>query len=288
MDTNKNSYTIIYATVLVVFVAAVLAFVSSSLKESQQRNIDIEKKQALLSSVGLGGNADAVPDKNKYVEDEYSKYITSSYIVNGEGEKVEGDAFYVDLKTQNDLIKKIAASPENQKAALLSALELPVFTCTVDGKQVYILSCYGAGLWGPIWGYIALSDDFNTIYGTTFAHKGETPGLGAEIATPKFGDQFKNKQIFDGKTLTSVAVVKGGAEPGNLHEVDAISGGTITSQALDNTIRTWLQYYLPYIEAQQSALRAGTADTVAVQTDSTGIAATVQSSADADSENVNK
>ena len=113
----------------------------------------------------------------------------------------------------------------------VSKLTLPVFVCTLDdGSKVEIFPIYGAGLWGPIWGYVSLKNDYNTIYGATFLHKGETPGLGAEIATPMFSDQFK----------------------GSAHEIDAISGGTITSRALENAIRRWLEYYEPYLEKQKA------------------------------------
>lgn len=253
MDTNKNSYTIIYATVLVVFVAAVLAFVSLSLKDKQQKNIEVETQLSLLSSVGLAQNVSDAPNKNTYVENEYNKYIKNSFIVNYKGEVLEGNAFNVNLKEQFDIMKRVVLASDAEKDALKSEIKLPVFVCTLDdNSNIYILSCYGVGLWGPIWGYIAVKGDFNTIYGVTFAHKGETPGLGAEISTPAFGNQFKNKELFNNGTFSSILVVKGGAQQGNVHEVDAISGGTITSKALEETIKNWLDYYLPYMESQRN------------------------------------
>ncbi len=284
MDTNKNSYTIIYATVLVVFVAAVLAFVSSSLKDKQQKNIDVEKQQSLLSAVGLAGDASSASDKAKYIEDEFSRYISESYVVNISGERkdivkitegknavVNSPAFGIDLKKQFDIMKQIAIASSDKVAALKAELELPVFVCTLpSGETVYLLSCYGAGLWGPIWGYIALRSDFDTIYGVVFAHKSETPGLGAEIATAQFGDQFKSKEIFTDGKLSSIAIVKGGASAGNMHEVDAISGGTITSKALETTIQSWLGYYLPFIDkarelaATPMPIAAGAADSTEI------------------------
>ncbi len=263
MDTNKNSYTIIYATLLVVFVAALLAFVSSSLREKQQKNVEVEKQLSLLGSVGLGAEAASAPNKTAYVEQEFSKYIKKGIVVNAAGEVVSeaenteanpnavvaGEAFKIDLKTQFDLMKKIAAAPADKVASLEADVKLPIFVCDLpSNEQVYLFSCYGAGLWGPIWGYIAIRTDFNTVYGAVFSHKSETPGLGAEIATAKFCDQFKGKEIFTGNDLSSISIVKGGAPAGNMHDVDAISGGTITSVALENTLRSWLDNYLPYIE----------------------------------------
>ncbi len=262
MDTNKNSYTIIYATVMVVIVAAVLAFVSSSLKEKQQKNVDLEKQLSLLSAVGLGADANSAPDKTAYIEAEFSKYIKKALVVNGNGDVlsqsentasdpsaiIKGEAFKTDLKTQYDEMKKILASSPDKAKELVSALQLPVFVCDLpNGESVYLFSCYGAGLWGPIWGYIALRSDFNSVYGAVFDHKSETPGLGAEIASPAFYNQFKGKEIFGENTLESIEIVKGGATPGDLHGVDAISGGTITSKALEGTIKSWLEFYVPYL-----------------------------------------
>ncbi|HIT48042.1 MAG TPA: NADH:ubiquinone reductase (Na(+)-transporting) subunit C [Candidatus Coprenecus stercoripullorum] len=250
MNTNSNTYTIIYSTIMVVVVAVVLAYVSISLSGRQQANVETETRQSILYSVNLAREADQAKDKNSYIETEYKKYITDSYLVNAQGDRIEGDAFPLalasGLKSQYDIMKQ--SNPD------VSRLTLPVFVCTTEkGERVEIFAIYGAGLWGPVWGYISLNDDYNTVYGATFGHKGETPGLGAEIATPHFSDQFKGKCIFDGNTFTSVSVIKGGAPEGDIHGVDAISGGTITSRAVDNTIRQWFSYYLPYIEKQKAA-----------------------------------
>ena len=258
MNTNSNTYTVIYSTILVVVVAAVLAYVSISLSGKQQANVDTETRQSILYSVNLAQGADEAEDKNSYIEQEYNKYITDSYLVNAQGDRVEGDAFSLSLKSQYDIMKQ--SDPD------LSKLTLPVFVGTLDdGSHVEIFPLYGAGLWGPIWGYISLKDDYNTVYGATFLHKGETPGLGAEIATPNFSSQFEGKTIFDGDQLVSVSVVKGGAPEGDMHGVDAISGGTITSNALGRAIKQWLEYYEPYLEKQKAAKAAAVTTTNTVE-----------------------
>ncbi len=247
MNTNSNTYTVIYATVLVLLVAAILAFVSVSLKDRQQANVDTETRQSILSAAFLGEGADEADNKNAYVEAEYNKYITESFLVNAEGEKVEGNAFSLALKSQYDIMKQ--SNPDASK------LTLPVFVCTLDsGEKVEILPLYGAGLWGPIWGYIALKDDYNTIYGAAFLHQGETPGLGAEIATDKFRNQLVGKQIFGDNDFSKVAftIVKNGTGTGNINEIDGVSGGTITSNALGSTIDQWFTYYIPYLEKQRA------------------------------------
>lgn len=245
INTNSNLYTIIYATLLIVVVAAILAFTATSLKGRQQKNEDIETMSQILSAVNINITPGKGEDKSQYISDLYNKYITDSYLVDYKGEKVKGDAFRIDLKEQYDIIRLLKS--ENDPA--IEKLRLPIFVCTMDdGERVEIFAVYGAGLWGAIWGYIALEDDFSTISGATFAHAGETPGLGAEIATPKFSSQFKGKQIYNNQIFTSIIIKKGGATPGSLNEVDAITGGTITSSSLDKSISTWLKMYLPYIE----------------------------------------
>lgn len=250
MNTNSNTYTIVYSTILVVVVAAVLAFVSVSLSDRQNANVATETRQSILSSVNLAKEADQAKNKNSYIETEYNKYITDSYLLNVKGEKVEGEAFPLalasGLKSQYDIMKQ--ANPD------VDRLTLPVFVCTTDdGCRVEVFPIYGAGLWGPIWGYISLKDDYNTVYGATFLHKGETPGLGAEIATSWFSGQFEGKTIYEGGNMVSVSVVKGGAPEGDSHGVDAISGGTITSRSLEKAIRQWFEYYKPYFEKQKAA-----------------------------------
>jgi len=213
MDTNKNLYTIIYATILVIVVAVVLALASSLLKDRQQRNIEIERKQMVLRSVHLAADASKVDDKDSYIEREYAKYITDSSII-GNSQKL---VLYVCKMENND--------------------------------KYYIIPLRGTGLWGPIWGYISLADDFNTVAGAVFDHKSETPGLGAEITTPAFYNQFTNKQIFDNNgKYVSVQVVKGGAAKGNTHQVDAISGGTITSKAVEEMLHKNIAEYLNFFK----------------------------------------
>jgi Na+-transporting NADH:ubiquinone oxidoreductase subunit C len=213
MDTNNNLYTIIYATVMVVVVAVILAFAASLLKERQQRNVEIERKQMILRSVHLAQEASEAPDKNSYIEEQYAQFITDSSITADGEEKV----LYVCNKR--------------------------------DGNTFYIIPMEGTGLWGPVWGYISLEEDYNTVHGAVFDHKSETPGLGAEITTPAFYEQFAGKQIFDQSgNFLSISIVKGGAREGNPHEVDAISGGTITSQAVEEMIRKDIGEYLNFFK----------------------------------------
>jgi Na+-transporting NADH:ubiquinone oxidoreductase subunit C len=241
MNTNSNSYTFIYAAVLVILSAAALAYVSETLKPVQQNYRDTEKRLNLLAAVHLAGDAAHAPNKVDYVTAQFSKYITRSYVINGKGEEVAGNAFDIEMKQQYELLKK------NQ----IEALRLPVFECRLDdGSLLYVVQCYGQGVWGPIWGYISLKEDCNTIHGAVFSHKGETPGLGSDIATPKYASQFEGKTLFENGRFVSIAVVKGGAKPGDKHAVDAISGGTLTSNALQGMLFSSLEAYLPFFNVK--------------------------------------
>lgn len=260
MNKNSNTYIITYATILVVVVAAVLSFAAIQLKPQQEANVAVEKMGAILGSIGVGKDADtAAEGKDAYIKAQYEKYITSSFCVNASGEKSEGDAF--------DALSKL---PE----VFTLKTAMPVFEADVDGKVLYVVPITGKGLWGPVWGYIALEKDCNTIFGAKFDHKSETPGLGAEISTANFSDQFIGKQLFENGKFVSVDLTKGvGSSEGNPSAVDAISGGTLTSNGVKAMLATCLGDYVPFFEkvrAAQSANATQAAElTPALQTEQT-------------------
>jgi len=233
MNRNSNTYTVLYAAIMVIVVAALLASVSIALKPMQTKNSEIEKKQNILASVNIESS---VADAEKL----YAEKIVKEYVVDTKGELVEGaDAFNTDLK------KERAKTPEDRL--------LPVFECQTDEGLKYIFPLYGTGLWGPIWGYVALNEDMNTIYGANFDHQGETPGLGAEISTPMFEAPFVGKTIFDqsGK-LVSITVTKAGQEAPPEHKVDGISGGTITSKGLQKMLLDDFTSYQEFLKKKKS------------------------------------
>jgi len=262
MDTNKNTYTVIYTIVLVAIVATILAVVSIGLKPKQQENIKVEKQMNILNCDGLAADAKTVKDRNAYVQDEFEKYITEALIVNTEGEVIgnftekigDCDAFKVATADQFDIMRKIDGTEDQAaKEALAKDLKLPVFICSnPDGSKHYILSGYGAGLWGPIWTYIAVKED-GKIAGALFDHASETPGLGGEIVTDNFRNQFTDKVILSSGEVVPVTVVKGGNANADANEINAISGATITSKAVQTMITNWMNYYKPYLQKITSA-----------------------------------
>lgn len=226
INTSGNLYTIIYSAVMVILVAAMLAYTALSLKPYQLKNIEIDKKTQILSSI-------LVPSTAEDAEAKYNQYIVGSYIVNEAGEKVDGDAFGVELENE---IKKPA-----------SERKLPIFVAKTDNGEKLILPVRGAGLWGPLWGYVSLNEDKVTVYGVYFSHKGETPGLGAEIEQEFFQQEFKGKEIVKDGKVVSIAVMKKGQTAAGQDQVDAISGGTITSKGVEAMLKECLTPYQKFL-----------------------------------------
>ena len=219
-DTNGNAYIVLYSTVMVVIVATLLALAALGLQKRQYENELNEKKQAILASLSAS-------------DQRYDEFI-DAYVVDKNGARIDGEDVFALL---NDLPGAYAAG------------KFPVFEAR-DGRVVVPVT--GMGLWGPIWGYVALEKDMNTVAGVIMAHKGETPGLGAEISTAKYQANFVGKTIFEGDKFVSVTLRKGGAKD-PAHEVDAISGGTKTSDGVTAMLYNSLANYLPLLEAKRRA-----------------------------------
>lgn len=233
MNIQSNKYTYIYSTIIVLIVATGLALVATALKPAQDKNVEIEKKQNILTSIRIASDP-------LNAEELYSKYITDTYTLNSKGEKISGvDPFTVNLRSE---MKK---KPSERN--------LPAFEAKIGDSVLVIIPVYGKGLWGPIWGYVSFMKEdkvadgqphYNSVYGVMFDHKAETPGLGAEINQPFFMEPFRGKRIFNEQgEFVSVEVVKGGADPSSPYQVDAISGGTITSKGLEDMLNSSLITY---------------------------------------------
>lgn len=232
--TNTNSYTFIFAIILVVVVGSVLAFAATTLQPLQNENVRKEKMQNILATVGVETDRDSA-------EVLYNNYVKEAYVLDQNGDVIESeDAFSIDLK------KELRKSVDKQF--------FPIYIAEIEGENYYIVPLQGKGLWDDIWGYIALKDDVNTIKGAVFDHKGETPGLGAEITQVWFRERFTDEKIFDGSgNLIGVSVVKGRPDPSDKEDnkVDAISGATITGNGVSDMISERLKNYLPYLKKQE-------------------------------------
>lgn len=230
LDTNSDIYAIIYSAVVVVIVAFLLAGVSSALKPKQDANIALDKKKQILASLNERNLPDAAAT--------YDQLIVADQVVNAQGEVVaEKGGFDVKNEDVNDS-------------------NLPLYIADINGAKKYILPMTGNGLWGGIWGYIALNEDCNTIYGVYFSHASETPGLGAEIAGDKFQNRFTKdkdgnaivKKVYDEAGNVALAVEKGKGVAGEEYHIDAVSGATITCGGLQVMLETKLAPYYNYLK----------------------------------------
>lgn len=240
-NTESNVYTVLFATGMVIVVGALLAFLASSLKDKIAENKRIEKQQNILYAMGVNENDETsvVFVAKENVEAEFSKYISKQLVFEGEKVTENNEAYLIDLK-------KEAA---REKAG--ETRKLPLFVGEKDGKKLYIVPVRGKGLWDAIWGYVALTEDL-IVEGVYFDHKGETPGLGANIKERFFMDDFKGEYILDNGIFKGINVSKGNADPKNLDkkdfEVDAIAGSTITGDGLAMMLKKDLKMYVPHLK----------------------------------------
>lgn len=231
MNKQSNTYTILYIIIMVAIVGTALTLTAMALKPRQQANADADRMKQILAAVHISAT-------DTDVHALFDSHITGQLVVNAAGDTIGTDAFAVEVRDQTK-IKDPAARA------------LPVYICNAGpGKGTkYILPVYGAGLWGPIWGYIAVNADGSTIYGAYFDHQGETPGLGAEIAKPAFSGQFDGKTLIHDNTFIPVAVVKKGQKgPQGADTVDAVSGGTITSKGVSAMLDDCLKPYAAWLQ----------------------------------------
>lgn len=232
IDKESNAYTITFSVIMCVVVGTLLAVAAMALKPAQDKNIANEKMKNILAAIEITvEHADA--DK------EFPKYIKKGWVLNAQGEMISDkmeDAMAIDA------LVEYKDHPEEERSYAL-------FEAEKDGKKLYIMNCVGMGLWAGVWGYVSVGDDFNTVTGASFAHKSETPGLGAEISTPLFTKHFPGKKILDEQgNFVSIKVVKPGSVPLDEHKVDGISGGTFTSKGVDEMLNRCLKVYSTYFK----------------------------------------
>lgn len=249
MNTNGNAYTVIYTTIVVTLVAAILAFVAMTLKPKQDANIKAETISQMLTAAQFYTKDECSAMGNDKVLEAYSQNIKEAYTINLKGEKVR------DLNTEVKSIELqdgLKAQNKNIKDGS-DAADLPVYVFSKDGKSVTVVPVYGAGLWGPIWGYIALDEDLQTIVGAYFDHDSETPGLGAKIKDdPSFRAEFVGKKV-NVASDPVFSVVKVGTSADENSSVDAITGATMTSKGLGEAIAFWLKAYAPFLSSAAPA-----------------------------------
>lgn len=243
INTDKNSYTILFAIGMVLVVGALLAYTAASLEPTITENKRIEKQQNILYAMGVNENDDSSANFLSPAEapEAFSKFITKQLVIVDGVAKEDEKAYLIDIKKE----KSAANDPAYSR-------KLPLFIGEKEGKTFYIIPIYGKGLWDAIWGYVALNDEM-VVQGAYFDHKGETPGLGANIKERYFMDDFIGEHLLDeAGNFKGITVAKGNADPINQdktdNEVDAIAGATITGDGVTAMIKSDLKLYKPYFD----------------------------------------
>lgn len=241
VNKDNNGYTFFFAILMVVIVGTALAAVSVGLKPLQDKNLEIKKKMDILNALKVKDiqGSDTLDITRKNAEALYAANILENecLVLDAEGNVMPGlVAFDIDIKQQY-----------RDKTRPASKREYPLFVASIDGAKKYVIPVVGSGLWGPIWGYIAVNEDKTSIYGAQFDHKTETPGLGAEIKQPFFVKQYDSESISENGVYKKIKVVKDGSgqEPHNF-KVDGITGGTITSKGVEEMVDRTIQVYVKY------------------------------------------
>lgn len=250
LNTNGNAYTIIYASVMVIIVAFLLAFVASALKPTQDDNVANDKRSQILAALRIEKGSDY------NVQEKYAELVKADPVYTKTTEKKSEQGGFDVSKTQLSnaklLLKKAEDLTPDEKEKLES-LERPLYVAETPEGTKYVIPMTGAGLWGGIWGYVALDDDCETVYGTYFSHESETAGLGARITESDFQSKFQGKKLYagDDKSKVALSVVKKGKE-GDLsadNYVNGITGATLTSDGVNNMIQQSLSAYSDILES---------------------------------------
>ena len=248
MNTNNNVYTIVYTTIVVVIAAAILALAAMALKPRQQANIKAETISQMLTAAGFASKEDLAKNSNDQILSMYSDNIKTAFLIDAAGNKTD------ELETEVSSIELQDNLKAENKNIASGNPALPVYVFEKDGAEINVIPCYGAGLWGPLWGYIAFNADCTEIVGAYFDHESETPGLGAKIKDEIwFREQFKGKKVDFEHADNPFDIVKGGAPAGDASKIDAITGATMTCNGLDAALDTWLGAYIPFLQKKAGA-----------------------------------
>lgn len=249
---QSNIYVIVFTAIMTVVVGGVLSFTSQVLAPAQKKSVELDTKSQILSSVMDREKLGQM--KPEEVLSMYDSRITS-LVVGIDGNQIETDEDgKAIVAEQVNILKNYKKDPENRHYPVFKYMNAE----NKDKVDAYILPLYGAGLWDKIWGFVALDSDLKTIAGVSFAHKAETPGLGARIATPQIQQRFVGKEIYDDSgNLVSVKMVKGEGNAGlTEHQVDGMSGATITGKGLNAMLENYLNYYQGYLNKTKNQTTA--------------------------------
>ena len=247
---SKDTFgrTLIFVFIVCLVCAALVSVAAVGLKPLQTANKLLDKQTKILEASGLLEKAGT---KSKDIVATYNKYVVAKMIDLDSGAIIEGN---VDLFEERAAARDVANSQKlvNDVAGINRRANSAVIYLINDetgSLQTVVLPIVGSGLWGLMHGFVGLETDLTTVRSLVYSDHKETPGLGALITNDRWKSFWPGKQIFNAEHQVMINVVKGGAKPGDIHGVDAISGATLTSNGVKNSLHFWFgeQGYGPFI-----------------------------------------
>jgi len=253
---HSTGYIIAFATAVCFVCALVVATSAVGLKDRQAANMLLDRQKKVLSVAGLLRDGESISSEE--VQQRFGDNIVSRVIDLQTGSYADDvDPTAYDQRTAARDPDASYPAPENAaKVRRLPKLALIYQVVSGDEVKLVILPVEGKGLWSTLYGYLALLPDTTTIEGITFYEHGETPGLGGEVDNPRWKGLWKGRLAFDEKWEPAIRVKKGPAGPADVdpHQVDGLSGATITSRGVSALVQFWIgdQGFGPYLEKLRS------------------------------------
>ncbi|PCH93797.1 MAG: Na(+)-translocating NADH-quinone reductase subunit C [Gammaproteobacteria bacterium] len=246
---NKKSETfggtLIFVFIVCLVCAALVSIAAVGLKPLQKANKLLDQHTKILEAAGL------LEQAGNDIDGTYAKYIDARFIDLATGKYTDGDHETFEERAEARNVNK-SIKPQNDIAGInRRANKAAIYLVKNEQGRVtsIVLPIVGSGLWDLMYGYIGLEADLNTVKSVIYSDHKETPGLGAEVLNPRWKALWAGKKMFDDQNNVAIKIVKGGAKKGDIHGVDALSGATLTSNGVENTLHFWLgdEGYGPFI-----------------------------------------
>ena len=252
--------TFLVAAVLCIVCSILVSGAAVALKEKQDENAAVEKKKNILVATGLC-DSKATPEEVKKAYEAVQEELIDLDTGLPAPESIDRAKYDSRTAARDPALnvnlpkeKQIAGFKQREKYAFVYKV------LSKSGEQLIVFPVYGKGLWSTLYGFLAVSSDLRTVKGLTFYQHGETPGLGGEVDNSKWKALWPNKQVFGPDGKVRLEVIKGNVHPDSPnkeHQVDGLSGATITSRGVTMLIRYWIgDAFSKYIEEAQKRINS--------------------------------
>jgi len=241
---DSTRYTFLFATVVCVVCALLIAVSAVGLHEKQETNALLYRQKNVLLAAGLVKPDEDLPAKELLTIFDENIRVRLVDIATGELVPVaqQDPKAYDQRRARNDPAQSRVAPPNNAGVSRLPNLGAVYFVMKGDAVRLVVLPIEGVGMWGTCYGFLALEPDGNTVRGLTYYDQKETPGLGGEISNPKWQAVWNGRKIYNEAWEPQLTVIKGKAGPPDKDplRVDGLSGATITSVGVSRLTTFWM------------------------------------------------